>query len=136
MFRIPFNALRAAAIAIPALLATSVALPASAEVSIRIGYNSFHDRLSPYGRWINDARWGRVWQPTHVSRNFRPYYDGRWVNTREYGWLWVSNERFGDITLNLVELGAERRGCLSPGRYRGRRPQPQPQLGGLPGRHS
>ena len=113
MFSVPARALRAAAIAIPALLATSVALPANAQVSIRIGYNSFHDRLSPYGTWINDRRWGRVWHPTRVSRNFRPYYDGRWVNTREYGWLWVSNERFGDITYHYGRWVSDpRRGWL------------------------
>ena len=113
MFRFPANVLRAAAIAIPALLATSVAPPASAQVSISIGYNNFHDQLSRDGTWSNDPRWGRVWHPTRVSRNFRPYYNGHWVNTREYGWLWVSNERFGDITYHYGRwVSDSRRGWL------------------------
>jgi hypothetical protein len=97
MFRIPASALRAAAIAIPALLATSVALPASAQIGVSISFNNFHGRLAPYGTWSHHARWGDVWHPTRVDRNFRPYYSGYWVDTREYGWLWVSDESWGDI---------------------------------------
>ena len=95
-----FRALgRAAAIALPAFLATSVAIPARAQISlsIGIGFDNFHSRLAPYGRWSNNPRWGEVWHPTRVGRDFRPYYDGRWVNTREYGWMWVSDESWGDI---------------------------------------
>ena len=90
----------AAAIAIPALLASAAAVPAQAQisVSIGIGFDNFHSRLAPYGTWSNHPRWGEVWHPTRVARDFRPYYDGHWVNTREYGWMWVSDESWGDIT--------------------------------------
>jgi hypothetical protein len=89
---------RAAAIAIPALLAMSAAIPAQAQVSlsIHIGFDDFHSRLAPYGTWSNHPRWGQVWHP-RAARDFRPYYDGHWVNTREYGWMWVSDERWGDV---------------------------------------
>jgi hypothetical protein len=97
MFRIPASMLRAAAIAIPALLATSVAVPASAQVGVSISFNNFHSRLAPYGTWSRHARWGEVWHPTRVNRDFRPYYNGYWVDTREYGWLWVSDESWGAI---------------------------------------
>ena len=86
-----------AAAAAPALLVTFSALPAAAQLSVSIGYETFHSRLAPYGTWSLHPRWGEVWHPTRVSRDFRPYYDGHWVNTREYGWLWVSNENWGDI---------------------------------------
>lgn len=97
MFRLTASTLRAAAIAIPALLATSIAVPAVAQSSVSISYNEFHNRLAPYGTWSNHPRWGEVWHPTRVGRDFRPYYDGHWENTDEYGWLWVSDESWGDI---------------------------------------
>jgi len=97
MFRLLATTLRASAIAIPALLATSIAIPAAAQFSVSIGYDDFHSRLAPYGTWSNHPRWGEVWHPTRVERNFRPYYNGRWEDTREYGWTWVSDESWGDI---------------------------------------
>ncbi|MEP6829397.1 MAG: DUF6600 domain-containing protein, partial [Rhizomicrobium sp.] len=87
----------AAAIALPALLVTSAAMPAQAQISVSIGFDNFHSRLAPYGSWSNHPRWGEVWHPTRVGRDFRPYYDGHWVNTREYGWTWVSDESWGEI---------------------------------------
>jgi hypothetical protein len=107
MFRLTTTMLRATAVAIPVLLAsaiavptllvTSIAAPANAQFSVSIGYDNFHDRLAPYGNWSNHRRWGEVWRPYDVGRDFRPYYDGYWVETHEYGWLWVSNESWGDI---------------------------------------
>ena len=97
MFRLPAKTLRAAAIAIPALLATSIAVPTAAQFNVGIGYDDFHNRLAPYGTWSNHPRWGEVWHPTRVERNFRPYYNGRWEDTREYGWTWVSDESWGDV---------------------------------------
>ena len=87
----------AAASAVPVLLATSVAVPAAAQVSVSIGFDNFRSRLAPYGTWSNHPRWGEVWHPTRVERDFRPYYNGHWANTREYGWLWVSDESWGDV---------------------------------------
>jgi Family of unknown function (DUF6600) len=86
-----------AAIVLPAPLAVSLAVPARAQISVSIGFSDFHSRLAPYGRWSNHPRWGEVWHPTQVARDFRPYYYGHWVNTREYGWMWVSDESWGDI---------------------------------------
>jgi hypothetical protein len=90
----------AAAIALPALLASAAVAPAQAQfnLSIGIGFDNFHSRLAPYGRWSNHPRWGEVWHPTRVGRDFRPYYNGHWVNTREYGWMWDSDESWGDVT--------------------------------------
>ncbi len=97
MFRLPVKTLHAAAVAIPALLATTAAIPANAQISVSIGFDDFHSRLAPYGTWSNNPRWGEVWHPTRVNRDFRPYSDGYWANTREYGVVWVSNESWGDI---------------------------------------
>ena len=97
MFRLTATMLRAAAIAIPALMASSIAVPAAAQFSVSIGYDDFHSRLAPYGTWSNNPRWGEVWHPTRVESGFRPYYNGHWEDTREYGWLWVSDESWGDV---------------------------------------
>jgi hypothetical protein len=57
-------------------------------------YQDFYDGLSPYGRWINDARYGYVWMP-NVDPSFRPYYtNGYWAMT-EYGNTWISNYPWG-----------------------------------------
>jgi len=62
-----------------------------------VGFDNFHARLAPYGRWTYDPRWGDVWQP-RTGRDFRPYYNGYWGNTVEFGWLWNSNDPWGDVT--------------------------------------
>ncbi|MBY0245584.1 MAG: hypothetical protein K2Q03_09045 [Sphingobacteriaceae bacterium] len=55
----------------------------------------FYQELSPYGTWIVDREYGRVWRPRVNHRSFRPYYsDGRWVMT-QYGNTWVSNYNWG-----------------------------------------
>jgi hypothetical protein len=96
MFRLPAKTLRAAAFTISALLATAISVPASAQVGVSISFDNFHNRLSPYGTWSNNPRWGEVWHP-RAERGFRPYYNGRWEDTQEYGWLWVSDDTWGDI---------------------------------------
>jgi hypothetical protein len=37
------------------------------------------------------ARWGDVWVPNNVPRNWRPYSIGHWAYTDDYGWYWVSD---------------------------------------------
>lgn len=76
----------------------AVSTPAAAQqFNITIGFNDFHNRLAPYGDWYRHPRWGDVWHPTRVGRDFRPFDRGYWENTREYGWLWVSDDPWGDI---------------------------------------
>ena len=55
--------------------------------------DDYQDALTPYGRWIDHAEYGRVWHPS-VAVGWRPYYDGRWVWS-PYGWTWVSAEPWG-----------------------------------------
>jgi hypothetical protein len=38
------------------------------------------------------SRWGEVWIPTKVARDWRPYTVGRWVYTNDWGWYWVSDQ--------------------------------------------
>ena len=59
-----------------------------------VSFDTFRDGLAPYGEWVNDPRYGRVWRPANVAANWRPYYYGRWEWTDE-GWLWVSDEPWG-----------------------------------------
>ena len=60
-------------------------------------YQEFDQTLAPYGSWIDDATYGRVWQPESavVGTDFVPYYtNGYWTLT-EFGWTWVSNWNWG-----------------------------------------
>ncbi|HEY2902610.1 MAG TPA: DUF6600 domain-containing protein, partial [Polyangia bacterium] len=55
-------------------------------------YSQFADALSPYGSWIDDGTYGRVWMPSPliVGADFSPYAsNGHWALT-EFGWTWVS----------------------------------------------
>ncbi|HET6159728.1 MAG TPA: DUF6600 domain-containing protein [Dongiaceae bacterium] len=68
------------------------AVPASAqEVDITV----FHNRLAPYGHWIQHPRYGWAWHPTGVEAGWRPYTHGHWVWTAEYGWYWDSDYEWG-----------------------------------------
>jgi hypothetical protein len=67
--------------------------PASAAVTVDLTF--FHDRLSPYGDWIQHQRYGWVWHPTAVEVGWRPYTDGHWVMTDDYGWFWESDYDWG-----------------------------------------
>jgi hypothetical protein len=60
-------------------------------------YAQFDNGLSPYGAWVDDPTYGRVWVPSSavVGDDFTPYAgNGRWAMT-EYGWTWVSDWDWG-----------------------------------------
>jgi Family of unknown function (DUF6600) len=80
------------------LLAT--ATPAMAQPRITIGFNYFYNTLAPYGTWLRSPRWGDVWHPSNVPRDFHPYTRGRWLYTLDYGWLWQSDFPWGDIAFH------------------------------------
>src|SRR5436190_7223778 len=60
-------------------------------------YTDFQDDLAPYGNWIDDSTYGRVWQPegSLVGADFTPYYTGGHWTLTEFGWTWVSDFSWG-----------------------------------------
>lgn len=63
-------------------------------VSASVGYGTFYDALSPYGRWFDYPGYGRVWTPS-VEIGFSPYAtNGRWVYSAD-GWVWASGYSWG-----------------------------------------
>ncbi len=93
-------ALLAAAFAVSPIPFVATTTPAVAQVNVSVSFGYFYDELSPYGQWYRHPRWGDVWRPTRVERDFRPYYRGYWEPTREYGWVWQSDYAFGDVTFH------------------------------------
>src|SRR5689334_16041628 len=74
---------------------TSLATSLHAETTAAV---YFSEPLQPYGRWVDDPYYGRVWVPNDRSPEWRPYLYGRWVWTSDYGWVWVSEEPWGWAT--------------------------------------
>lgn len=63
----------------------------------------FSPHLEPYGRWVDDPFYGRVWVPARrvVGVEFRPYVSGgHWELTAADEWLWVSDYPFGWVTFH------------------------------------
>jgi hypothetical protein len=76
------------------LIATPVVAPfiapAAAQTSGSLSVE-FRTALTPYGSWRTVARWGEVWAPARVARNWQPYTEGNWVYSEDYGWYWISD---------------------------------------------
>src|SRR5438876_10972836 len=66
--------------------------PAHAYANVNVSL--FYDRLSPYGRWVDESPYGWCWVPARVGPGWRPYSAGYWVYT-DYGWTWESDEPWG-----------------------------------------
>jgi len=64
------------------------ATSAHAQLAVSI---DFRPALAPYGRWQQHSRWGEVWIPSRMTRDWRPYTNGHWVYTDDWGWYWVAN---------------------------------------------
>jgi hypothetical protein len=79
--------------------------PAQAQVPASL---EFRAALEPYGRWVNHQRWGEVWVPADVDREWRPYQLGHWVYTDEWGWFWNSDEDFGWIVYHYGRWAFDR----------------------------
>ena len=57
----------------------------------------FYEELNSYGNWVDYGKMGRVWYPTRVTSNWRPYVDGRWTPTDD-GWTFETDEPWGWAT--------------------------------------
>jgi hypothetical protein len=71
--------------------------------SQRRAVDEFSPHLRPYGYWVDDPFYGRVWVPHRgaVGADFRPYVSGgRWELTAGDDWLWVSDYPFGWVTFH------------------------------------
>jgi hypothetical protein len=67
--------------------------------------SDFHDVLSPYGSWEEDAAYGTVWVPAadRVGGDFAPYKTaGHWELDTNEDWLWVSDydDSFGWVVFH------------------------------------
>jgi hypothetical protein len=65
--------------------------------------SEFTPHLAPYGYWVDDPHYGRVWVPSRgvVGSEFRPYVSGgHWELTADDQWLWVSDYPFGWVTFH------------------------------------
>ena len=79
----------------------------------------FQDALAPYGEWIDDDTYGRVWLPAaaEVGNDFSPYdTGGHWALT-EYGWTWISDWDWGWAPFHYGRwlVVADRGWCWIPG---------------------
>ena len=79
----------------------------------------FEETLAPYGTWVDDDVYGRVWQPSGevVGDDFSPYATaGHWLMT-EYGWTWISDYDWGWAPFHYGRwlAVAERGWCWMPG---------------------
>jgi uncharacterized protein DUF6600 len=61
-------------------------------ISSRVAGYSDLDR---HGEWVDIPKYGTVWRPTVVVKEWAPYRDGRWVWYDSCGWTWVSHEPWG-----------------------------------------
>jgi hypothetical protein len=63
----------------------------------------FRSYLDPYGRWLDDARYGRVWVPDQsvVGSDFAPYVsNGHWAMDADDNWVWMSDYPFGWVVFH------------------------------------
>ena len=79
----------------------------------------FDETLAPYGTWVDDDVYGRIWQPSGevVGDDFSPYATaGHWLQT-EYGWTWISDWDWGWAPFHYGRwlAVAERGWCWMPG---------------------
>lgn len=96
---------------VPAQLAAAPTAPQASPASTSADYEDadpsaldvFRSDLDPYGRWIDDSRYGRVWVPdsSYVGSDFAPYVsNGHWGLDDNENWVWVSDYPFGWVTFH------------------------------------
>jgi hypothetical protein len=89
--------------AIASPLVNICVIPAAAQaVSLSV---EFRTALEPYGAWQHHRRWGEVWIPSRVARNWQPYTVGHWVYSQDYGWYWAPDDQEADWGLVTYHYG-------------------------------
>jgi hypothetical protein len=82
-------------------------------------YAQFQDTLAPYGDWVDEDLYGRVWQPSLdvVGQDFSPYATGGQWTLTEYGWTWISDFDWGWAPFHYGRwlVVADRGWCWLPG---------------------
>ncbi|MDE1192440.1 MAG: hypothetical protein PW786_09915 [Arachidicoccus sp.] len=73
-----------------------------------ITYDDFYTQLSPYGQWVNDPSYGRVWVPNVSS--FQPYSTNGYWSYTNFGWTWISNYAWGWAPFHYGRWGRGSRG--------------------------
>lgn len=53
------------------------------------------DELDRWGEWRMTRRYGHIWVPRDVSRDWVPYSTGRWVWDPYYEWTWIDDAPWG-----------------------------------------
>lgn len=64
---------------------------------------AWNQELAPYGAWVDDPTYGRVWIPSAdvVGTNFSPYVTaGHWALDEGSQWIWVSDYPFGRVVFH------------------------------------
>jgi hypothetical protein len=64
---------------------------------------AWNQELAPYGTWVDDPSYGRVWIPDArvVGTNFSPYVSGgHWALDENNDWIWVSEYPFGRVVFH------------------------------------
>jgi hypothetical protein len=74
-------------LSVGAAAARQPALPGEMGVSFGVFYSS----LDRYGEWLSVDGGVYAWHPTHIGRDWRPYWNGQWMWTDD-GWYWSSDE--------------------------------------------
>ena len=83
----------AAALTLLTLFPIAFGRSATTVLAQRVSVSSeFRVALEPYGEFRRHPRWGEVWVPAHVARDWRPYTVGGWVYTNDYGWYWNATD--------------------------------------------
>jgi hypothetical protein len=77
--------------------------PAAEAEGQRRATEEFGPELAPYGSWVDDPWYGRIWVPSRsvVGSGFVPYSSaGHWQLTPDDAWLWASDYPFGGVTFH------------------------------------
>jgi len=66
------------------------------QANVSVGFDYFHDALSPYGSWVERDPYGWVWCPLDIQAGWRPYTVGHWAYT-DWGWMWLADDPWGPL---------------------------------------